>query len=440
MKNYYDMLSAMAERHPDKICLTVDSSRWTYKELQAACDRLAEKLPEVSSGSLLVLADTFAAQLTAFIALQKNSIIPILLHHGMKEEEISSIIRENHLQGIIRLKDDILSFTPSDEAVCPHNEPDILGVLSSGSTGTPKVMYRTFDSWAGYFPKQNPIFGVSGDSRMFLHGSLSFTGNMNSLLSVLFEGGTVITSEHFRCRHWAKLMQKEHADILYLVPSKLHLLTESVKETLPEVRHIFTGSQLLSAQNIRDLKALCPNAELILYYGASELNYITYAVCDNPDRDPRNLGKPFPGIKITVSDGLVYVDTKYHVSGIEIPFSVKDTGSLNEKGELIFEGRRDAWINKGGVKISTQRIENLLRTIEGVAACAVLPYEDEVRGMDAAAFVVAEKNASESVIRTEIKRILKPVEVPGRLCFVAEIPLNDRGKVDKKSLFASKPL
>ena len=107
---------------------------------------------------------------------------------------------------------------------------------------------------------------------MFLHGSLSFTGNMNSLLSVLFEGGTVITSEHFRCRHWAKLMQEEHADILYLVPSKLHLLTESVKETLPEVRHIFTGSQLLSAQNIRDLKALCPNAELILYYGASELN------------------------------------------------------------------------------------------------------------------------------------------------------------------------
>ena len=48
MKNYYDMLSAMAERHPDKICLTVDSSRWTYKELQAACDRLAEKLPEKS--------------------------------------------------------------------------------------------------------------------------------------------------------------------------------------------------------------------------------------------------------------------------------------------------------------------------------------------------------------------------------------------------------
>ena len=33
---------------------------------------------------------------------------------------------------------------------------------------------------------------------------------------------------------------------------------------------------------------------------------------------------------------------------------------------------------------------------------------------------------------------VKPVEVPGKVRFVAEIPLNDRGKVDKKSLLCAK--
>ncbi|WP_462332300.1 AMP-binding protein [Schwartzia sp. (in: firmicutes)] len=438
MRNYCELLSHWAKKQPDKICLTEDSIHYTYNDLENLCDALCQKLPADCSGSFLVLADTAVLQLTAFLSLQKAGLIPILLHHGLTDEETASIIKENQLQGLFRFSADSVLYEPSDELTVPHNEPDILGVLSSGSTGTPKVMYRTYESWAGYFPKQNPIFGVNHNTRMFLHGSLSFTGNMNSLLSVLFAGGTVITCRPLRCRLWAKLIQQENADTIYLVPSKLTLLTGAVRGFIPEVRHIFTGSQLLSAQNIKDLKRLFPKAELILYYGASELNYITYAVCDDPDRDPRNLGKPFPDIGLTVKDGLIYVDTKYHISGAEIPFTVKDTGHLNENGELIFEGRRDAWINKGGVKISTQRIENLLLTIQGVSACAVLPYEDKIRGTDAAAFIVLEKNISEADIRSKIKRILKPVEVPGKVRFVAEIPLNDRGKVDKKSLLCAK--
>lgn len=440
MMNYYELLEKWTEKQSDKNFLTVDGMQWSYREMLDACNRVVRGLPAECKGDLLLLADTFPAQLAAFLAMQKAGLRLILLHHGLKNEEIEDIIKENHLQGLIRLTKEGVAYEPSGESERAHEEPDILGVLSSGSTGTPKVMYRTYDSWAGYFPQQNPIFGVDNDTRMFLHGSLSFTGNMNSLLSVLYEGGTVISSEVLRCRRWAKIMRREDANMIYLVPTKLHLLTELVHDELPGIRHIFTGSQLLSSQNIRDLKALCPNAELVLYYGASELNYITYAVCEDPDRDPRNLGKPFPQVGITVKDGLIYVDTKYHVSGAQIPFTVKDTGSLNETGELIFEGRRDAWINKGGFKISTQHIENILRTISGVADCVVLPYEDELRGMDAAAFIVREKDSSESSIRSAVKQVLKPVEVPGKLKFITEIPLNDRGKVDRKSLLSPETL
>ena len=175
-------------------------------------------------------------------------------------------------------------------------------------------------------------------------------------------------------------------------------------------------------------------SKIFLYYGASELNYITYALCDDPKRNPANLGKPFPGIRLSVKDGLVYVDTPYHVSGIGIPFTVKDTGCLNEDGELIFQGRREAWINKGGVKISITRIENALRKVPGIREAAVLRCRDDRRGDDLAAFLVKSPDAEEGEIRQSLRRYLKAVEVPSHVFFLKELPLNDRGKIDRKAL------
>ena len=129
------------------------------------------------------------------------------------------------------------------------------------------------------------------------------------------------------------------------------------------------------------------------------------------------------------------MDTAYHVSGAKTPFTVGDAGRLNDQGELIFEGRGDAYINKGGFKISTARVENLLRELPGVAAAVVLPVKDEARGEDLTAFLVREQNADETKIRHALPKILKPVEMPGRIVFLEEIPLNDRGKPDKKRLW-----
>lgn len=443
--NYYELLQKWVTSQPEKLFLIVDESKWSYQRFGAVVKHLVGQMSEclvkqLTGADVLLLADTFAGQLAGFLALQAVQARPILLHHGLSEREVQDILQDNHLQGLLKISGSMnpseftLSFEPMAQDAFQHEALDIFGVLSSGSTGTPKVMYRTYESWAGFFPVQNPIFHVSQETRLFLQGSLSFTGNLNSLLAVLYEGGSLITSETMHCRRWGKLMQKWAVDVIYLIPTKLQLLSVALKESLPQVQSLFTGSQLLTARNIRDLQRLLPQAELILYYGASELNYITYAICNEAGRDSRNLGRPFPGIGVTVHDGLIYVDTPYHVSGVKIPFSVKDTGYLNEKGELIFEGRRDAWVNKGGVKISTLRLENNLQAIAGIREAVVLPCADKLRGSTLAAFIVPDKGAEESALRREIRRSLKPVEIPSVLCFLTKMPLNDRGKVNRRTL------
>ncbi len=48
-----------------------------------------------------------------------------------------------------------------DKSIC-------MGALSSGSTSVPKVLYRTYESWAGFFPIQNGIFNISGNQSCLL--------------------------------------------------------------------------------------------------------------------------------------------------------------------------------------------------------------------------------------------------------------------------------
>lgn len=459
MNNYYDLLLEKATANPQKLALVVDSDRYTYSELLAAVDRqlaIAQNFAERGS-TVLVLGDSTIEQLTAFLALQAIGALPILLHRDLPPADMAAIASDNYLNYLWEVGTGEVSTCLT--AIARHSDADILGVLSSGSTATPHVMYRTYHSWAGFFPAQNAIFGVDAEACMFLHGSLSFTGNLNSLLSVLYEGGTVVTSERMNCHHWLRLMAENSVTCIYMVPTKLRLLVNaaSAKEkraplgtaqtaqhdaatsapfTLPAVRSLFTGSQLLTPAVIAGLQRLLPSGKIILYYGASELNYITYAVVDDPARDSANLGLPFPETELTFADGLIYVDTPYHVSGITTPFSVRDTGYLNERGELIFTGRREAWLNKGGVKLSLTRLTSKIESISGVESAVLLPIPDDLRGTTLAAFIVADASSTESAIRSAIRTALTPTEQPRKIIFIPAIPLNDRGKIDQPILLA----
>lgn len=439
LANYFELLNYWAEIQPEKDFLVVDTAHLSYQAFYQRVQNLAKQAKSVGIAArmdILLLADTVTDQLAGFLAAMCVGARPILLHHGLSEQEVQEILQANQLAGLWKLTADDAKFLPTGLPANYHEEKNIFGVLSSGSTGTPKVMYRTYFSWAGFFSVQNKIFLVSRETKLFLHGSLSFTGNLNSLLSVLYAGGTIVTSAKFAIHRWEQLLIKENVTCLYLVPTKLSLLTQHnarQEKIFPMVASIFTGSQLLTADGIRALQKSFPQARLFLYYGASELNYITYAEVTDPNRNPENLGKPFPGIQLTIRDGLIYVNSPYHVSGLKLPACIRDTGYLNEQGELIFTGRRENWINKGGVKISAEHLRQKLLQIHGITDAFVLPVADPKRGMTAVAWLVTMEQ-TEKEMRQTIRHALPPVEIPDKLFFLSELPLNDRGKIDRKKL------
>lgn len=448
INNYYELLKNKAEYYPQKVFLQVEENAYTYESVLSMVDKLADKFLQkrenISQGeAVLITGEGFLQQAGAFLALQKLGAIPIIMHHGFSEKEIWEIIIKNSLQGWWCLDDDG-HFEKSDLPVNIHQEKDIMGVLTSGSTGIPKILYRTYFSWGGFFEEQNRVFHIDENSVIFIHGSLSFTGNLNILAGMLFAGGSVVTSHQLNGRKWQKLIRKYNVNCLYMVPAKLQILAESGKDEYNEMKHIITGSQLVSEVCRNGLYNAFPNAKLILYYGASELNYITYRILrKNSELELENLGKPFRGIEIIIRDDVIYVDTPYHVSGVEIPFTCEDTGYINENDDLIFLGRKTQWINKGGYKVSCLKLENKIKALPDVANAVVLSCEDKLRGQEAAAFIVLSN--TDNLTREEfeekkhncrqlIRQNFDTKEIPKIIKFISEITLNDRGKTDKEAL------
>ena len=67
------------------------------------------------------------------------------------------------------------------------------------------------------------------------------------------------------------------------------------------------------------LKQAFPQSRCILYYGASELSYVSYLCGHEMTGNPACVGRPFPGVHITVKDGEIMADTPCCALGYRLP-------------------------------------------------------------------------------------------------------------------------
>jgi malonyl-CoA/methylmalonyl-CoA synthetase len=97
-------------------------------------------------------------------------------------------------------------------------------------------------------------------------------------------------------------------------------------------------------------------------------------------------------------------------------------------------------IKTGGEKVSALEIEEVYRTHQGVADCAVVGIEDAAWGERVCIAIVPSPGSTDDAeaLRAWGKQRLVPAKVPGRYAFVDELPRNTLGKTIKpevKKLF-----
>jgi malonyl-CoA/methylmalonyl-CoA synthetase len=182
------------------------------------------------------------------------------------------------------------------------------------------------------------------------------------------------------------------------------------------------------------------------------------------ERRPGFVGTPLPGVEARLIDeedepvppgtpGQIQIRgpgvfARYWQRPEETAAAFTDDGWFRTGDQAVIEdgawrilGRSSVDILKtGGEKISALEIEDVLRTHEAVADCAVVGVPDPEWGerVCAAVVLVPGRTAEPEALRAFTKARLAPYKVPKEVLVVDDLPRNAMGKVTKpavRSLF-----
>jgi long-chain acyl-CoA synthetase len=115
-----------------------------------------------------------------------------------------------------------------------------------------------------------------------------------------------------------------------------------------------------------------------------------------------------------------------------------DLGRLDEDGFLWIEGRLSDMINRGGLKVVPQEVEEVLRRHPGVADACVAGVPDARLGEVPVAWIRPAAGAApaQAELQEFARRSLAGYKVPVAVRLIQELPRNEIGKVLRRELVA----
>src|SRR5688572_200334 len=184
------------------------------------------------------------------------------------------------------------------------------------------------------------------------------------------------------------------------------------------------------------------------FYGSSECGGICY---DREARllEPGFVGPPMLGVQLEMlepgapaslirvrsaaaGDGYFPEPDEEKLSGGF--FSPDDLLSASEQGGFRIVGRISDVINVAGKKVNPAEVEAELLRFAGVRAAVVFGRSSTLRNEEVAACVVAGEGVREAELLEFCRGRLSGWQVPKRVFFLDEIPVNERGKVSRRAL------
>ncbi|MBQ0052621.1 MAG: AMP-binding protein [Treponema sp.] len=310
-----------------------------------------------------------------------------------------------------------------DSLKVPENAD--FAVASSGTKGKPKLYFRSKESWTDFFPEQNDVFSINSASRIFIHGSLAFTGNLNIAFEAVEANSFLYCSSSLRSEIWSDEILKNQIDTIYLIPDKLLHLVKTGK-IFEAVKTIICGSQFISEKLFNLTRRSFPNAKIILYYGASETSYVSYKILEENFVDENCVGKIFDSVKVEISsEGHILVDSPYSVCGISGFFDTKDTGFIKD-GLLYLSGRSDDQINILGEKINASEIIKRILQLEDIEECDV--KVEEIKSKKTVVAHIAGKNLPDALPESIFEGISMAF-IPKKIVRYEKLPRNESGKI-----------
>ena len=338
---------------------------------------------------------------------------------------------------------------------------DVAAILyTSGTTGRPKgamLSHRNLASNALTLVEQ---WGFTrGDVLLHALPLYHVHGLFVACHCVLLSGARMLWLAKFDAEVVRGLLPR--ATVMMGVPTfytRLLSLPSFSADDCRSIRLFVSGSAPLLAETHCEFRERTGHT-ILERYGMTETGMLT----SNPlqgERIAGTVGPALPGVSVRVVDAAGHSCTSEQVGGVEVHgpnvfsgywrmpertreeftadgyFRTGDMGQLLPNGYLKIVGRAKDLIITGGLNVYPKEIEEKIDAIAGVIESAVIGVPDTDFGEAVAAIVVAREGHSltEAGVIAALKGEIAGFKVPKRVHFVADLPRNAMGKVQKNVL------
>lgn len=343
--------------------------------------------------------------------------------------------------------------------------------LSGGSTGISKLIPRTHDDYLYSVRESAQICGLTAQSRllMVLPAAHNFSMSSAGALGIFYQGGCVVLSEDASADHAFNLIQKHCVTDVCLVPPLVTAwLEKTIREndsTLSQLNTFQVGGARLSSAVAKrvltdfkiPLQQVFGMAEGLVHYTQHHMTpeqiINTQGIKISPDDEVLVLDDYDQPVKQGQVGHLLtrgpytirgYFNAPEHNQIAFTPDGFYRTGDLvriRADGCIVVEGRVKEQINRGGEKIATEEVEQVVMSHPDVLLAALIGIDDRLLGEKSCLFV---KWKSTETLSTKKRQLnikqyiqeygLATFKIPDEIIFLDEFPYTAFGKINKKQL------
>jgi mycobactin peptide synthetase MbtF len=475
--------ATVAALTPDNPALTWAGGALSYRELDAAANRLAGALAARGARAETPVAITLSRgpeYIVAILAVLKTGATYVPLEPGMPAERVSSILRQScativideDFAGAADRPDD---FRPVD--VNPQQAAYV--VFTSGTTGEPKGVIGTHAAVVAYADDHldsvlKPAAARLGRPLRIAHAwSFAFDAAWQPLVALLDGHVVHVVDEHTQTDAEALVAAiAEHGvDMIDTTPSMFAQLRSAGLLTRVPLAVLALGGEALGGAAWSFIRTECRRTAMTAFncYGPTETT-VEAVVATIDEYDEPSIGRPTRATRGYVLDSALRpvpygVAGELYLSGAQLargylrrapetvqrfvadPFVAGErmyrTGDLVRRqpdGSLQYVGRADAQVKIRGHRVEPSEIAVALDSHPGVRQASVVVHERQGVPRLTAYVAVSDspgRSPSVSELRHMLVARLPRYMVPQRIVIVDDIPLTPNGKLDEAALAAT---
>jgi malonyl-CoA/methylmalonyl-CoA synthetase len=425
-------------------------------ELVARVERVAGGLAAhgVERGSVVSLgAPNSPDWVAAYLAVLHLGAILHPFNPTYTAEEVAYVLGDATPAFVIREGEELPEGPPVAPASVGADDPALL-IYTSGTTGRPKGALLDHGNLLAQARGCIEAWRISPDDRLVhalplfhLHGlAIGFNATMiagASLELIPFSPEGVVAGLRAGGTMFFGVPAMYQRLVEHLGPSPA---SAAQREGLSHVRLYVSGSAPLPPA-LFGRAAEVLGQEVLERYGTTEGGIAVSNPYDGP-RQAGRVGYPLPGVELRLGEesevqlrgGQVFSGYWRNDAATREAFTADgwlrtgDAGEIGADGSLAIRGRLKEMIITGGLNVYPREVELVLEQHPAVAEVAVVGRQSERWGEEVTACVVAREGVSAEELVAYARGRLAPYKCPRAVVFVAELPRNAMGKVQRQLL------